>query len=219
MNKSILFAILLIAIVSFFNACNKDTNLTQTEVETYVDETITSLETRNRIGRGACFELVFPVSITLPDNSVVEVNNYIELRAAIKNYIQVNGKPKNRPYATNTFFVYPINVITYEGEMVTVNGREELIELRKDCVRNGGGQGKPCFRLNYPISISYPDGSVLSYATPRELLIALKTWRSKNPNPSRHPVLVYPLAVTLEDGTVQEIKTRADFILLKQNCN
>lgn len=219
MNKSILFAFLLIVSGTFFTACNKDENLTEAEVENYVDETITTLETRNRIGRGGCFELVFPVSITLPDNTVVEVNSYDELRSTVKAYIQANGRPKNRPYATNTFFVYPITVITNEGEMVTVNGREELIELRKECVRNGGGQGKPCFRLNYPVSVSYPDGSVVSYTTQRELHLALKSWRLNNPNPTTHPQLVYPLSVTLADGQVVDITTRADFKILKDNCN
>lgn len=204
---------------TFFMSCNRDENLTEAEVENYVNETITTLETRNRIGRGACFELIFPVSITLPDNSVVELNSYDELRSTLKTYIEANGRPKNRPYATNTFFVYPITVLTNEGEMVTVNGREELIELRKECIRNGGGQGRPCFRLNYPLSVSYPDGTVVSYTTPRELHIALKTWRVNNPNPTTHPQLVYPLSITLADGTVQSITTRADFRLLKDNCN
>jgi hypothetical protein len=218
MQKTILLTLMLILSIGFFSSCNKDEILTETEVENYTNETITSLETRNRIGRGACFELVFPVSINLPDNSIVEVDSYDELRATIKEYIKNNGRPNNRPYLINTFFVYPITVITQEGETVTVNGREELIELRKECVRKGGGQGRPCFRLNYPVSISYPDGTQ-TYNTPSELRIALKEWKKNNPNPSTHPQLVYPLTVTLEDGTIQTIATRSDFIKLKENCN
>ncbi|NOT37394.1 MAG: hypothetical protein HOP11_08460 [Saprospiraceae bacterium] len=83
------------------------------------------------IGRGlACFELVYPVTLILPDNSEVTIAKKEDFRAAIKAWREANpGKPTSRPHLK-----FPLTVTLKEdGTTVTVNSKEELIALKDRC--------------------------------------------------------------------------------------
>jgi hypothetical protein len=212
MNKSIvLWAFALITLS--LSSCTKDS--LSTDPTEYANESIQELETRTRTGRGGCFELVFPLSVVMPDSTVLEATSYASLKEAIKNWRKDNPDfdRKVRPN-----FVYPINVITKEGETISIDNEKELKELYKDCRKNLGNYGKPCFTLNYPISISFPNGTTTAFDSGKAMAEALRRWKKANPNATTRPVMVYPISVTLEDGSSVTVNSKEELRRLKEDC-
>jgi hypothetical protein len=216
MKKTIFAFAFLILTTAFFTSCTKDNVDSATEVDNYVNEIVQNLEATTRTGRGGCFELVFPVTIGFPTDKTVEVNSYEELKAAIKAWRKENGKPGS--VLVKPHFVYPIDLITKEGETVTVNSLLELIGLRKDCVSKGNGQGKPCFKLNYPLTVLYPDNSTATYVSPVEMRKELREWKKNNADAIYRPVLTYPITITMEDGSIVTINSREELRAAKEGC-
>lgn len=217
MKKSFILLLSLIFYVVFFASCNKEETVSEAEIDSYVSQSVQNLEAQTRTGRGGCFELVFPVSIEFSTGEVVEVESYEALKNAIRNWRKEHNAPKGRP-AVRPQFVFPIEIITADGETVTVDSQLELLQIRKDCNENGNGQGRSCFRLNYPLSIAYPDGTVVSYANGQEMRKALRAWKKANPAAAVRPVLVFPLTITMEDGSVVTVNSKEELAIIKRSC-
>ena len=75
-----------------------------------------------------------------------------------------------------------------------------------------------CFKFNYPISIMFPDSTVVSVNSREELATAIKTWRQDHPNYAGRPHLVYPVSITLKDGTIKTINNREEMRMLIFYC-
>ena len=75
-----------------------------------------------------------------------------------------------------------------------------------------------CFHLNYPVSIQFPDSTIIEVNSREELGNALKTWRENNPHVQGRPHLVYPLDVTLRDSTVLTLNSREEMWDLLKDC-
>jgi hypothetical protein len=206
------FLAALVAFTTFFTACNREEI---TNSDEYADYSIQQIEERTRTGRGGCFELVFPVSIAFTDGTQAEVNNYAELKTAIKTWRENNPDATREDRPT---LVFPIEVITQEGETVTVASEIELRQLRRDCKRANHGHGKACFRLVYPVSVVFPDGTIQSFNRPKDMAKALREWKRENPNATSHPTLQYPVTVTLEDGTTKTVNSKEEMRALKADC-
>lgn len=215
--------LLLFGMVAMLASCNKTDEASEAEVESFVEETVFRIQESCNMGRFGCYELVFPITLTYPDGSVSEdINSYEELAAAVKAWRQDNPRVRIRPVIT-----LPFSVLNEEGELITLETREEVMRLRMECKRdffeNHGpmghnGRGKFCFRLQYPISIEYPDGTVESYASRQELHMALRTWKKDNPGIDVRPALVFPLSVIMEDGTVVTVNSKEELKQLKEDC-
>lgn len=75
--------------------------------------------------RLSCFELVFPITIQLPDGTTATADD----RAALQTLIRENATTIARPR-----FVFPITVkMTEDGSLVTVNSQDELRALKAGC--------------------------------------------------------------------------------------
>jgi hypothetical protein len=213
--------LIFLAIMAFSSCQKNETN--EAEVESFAEETIFRMQEAGNLGRFGCYELSFPVTVTFPDGSVSEeVNSYDELRDVLKTWRADNGKARVRPVIT-----LPFEVITDEGEIITVENVEQLRRLRMECRRtffdnhgpNGhNDRGKFCFRLQFPLSLMYPDGTIESYTTRREMSLALRLWRIDNRGAVRRPVLVFPLNVIKEDGTVVTVNSKEELKALKEDC-
>src|SRR5688572_23128877 len=118
---------LLLAITAgfFFTACEKED--TAADVENYVLQSMYEIEERSGTGMAGCYELVFPVTVQFPDSTTQEVADYDALKLAIREWFEANGgrpRPHFRPH-----LVFPFDVITEEGEVITVTNLAELMEL------------------------------------------------------------------------------------------
>jgi hypothetical protein len=201
---------------TFFFSCQKDNTASPEEIEQFTVTSIQNLEATTRTGKGGCFELVFPVTVGFAGNKTAEVNSYDELKTAIRTWIKENSKPGkslSRPH-----FIYPFDVITDEGETVTVESISELIALRKECKNVSTGLGSPCFKLNYPITIIYPDNSLITFSSALEMRKAIRAWKSNNTNSIYRPILSYPITITMEDGSFATINSKEEFRKMKQGC-
>ena len=65
------------------------------------------------------------------------------------------------------------------------------------------------FRLNL-LSVEYPDGTITSYATQRKWKMVPEPGKA-NPTAVIRPVLVYPLTITMEDGSQVTVNSRQNW--------
>jgi hypothetical protein len=234
MNKFLLFFSVLF--VGFcIQSCSNDSDLSTTTEETFAEDEIADLQNRSLTGKGGCFELIFPVSILLPDGSEVEVADYASMKLAAKEW------KKNNPTfvgKVRTQFVFPIEIINQAGETVTIATKEELDLVREECktvrdsIKGGGhgghggpghgggngGHGKECFKISFPVSVLFPDGTKSSFDSGKAMKTALREWRKANPDATVRPALEFPITVTLPDGSTQVIASQEELTTLKNDC-
>jgi hypothetical protein len=208
-------------------SCSEDES--DTSVENYTNSSIENLNASCRGGEAGCYELVFPITIQFSDSTTVTVDGYEALREAIITWKKNNSGERPKPQ-----FVFPISVINEAGEVLVVNNQEELRTLVSLCRGTFGGGGRPghgggrpghgghgtepCFTINFPVTIMFPDSSTVSVASKTELKAVAKAWKEANPDVKGKPKLVFPISVTLEDGTVVTINSEEELKALKKDC-
>ena len=97
-----------------------------------------------------CFNLVLPVSYTMPDGSTITVENE-EDWTAIRDWYEANPESEEKPELQ-----FPVNV-EFDDETITVNSAEELRELTQECWRDQSEE-RECFELVFPVTFIMPDG-------------------------------------------------------------
>ncbi len=166
------------------------------------------LLSQSRGETGECFEVVFPVSVSFPDGTTVEVSSREELRKAIKEWKASGGE--GRPH-----LVFPIEVVHY-GETVVVENGMQFRHLLRKCRMD---RMKPCFKINFPIDIELPGGEVIEVGNRMKMRILIRRWKKNHPNADRHPEIVFPITVTMKDGSVQEVNSKEELQALKKACH
>jgi len=198
----------------FLTSCTDES----VDVSEFADETMLQMESETRSGKLGCYELVYPVSIDFADGSTLEVNDSDEFKAAIIAWKEGNEEVSGRP-----FLAFPYEIVTENGELITVENRTQRRRLRLACkVMMGevvhGHLGKPCFRIVYPVTVLFPDESSTEVASRKDLKVALRTWRRDNPDDEEKPMLDFPITVQFEDETTQTVDSREALIRLKKEC-
>jgi hypothetical protein len=223
MKKTLKFFLLpLIAMIAIFVACNKDN---AADVDEAVDEALYSLQERGGMGRFGCYELVFPLSITLPDGTAVEIDSNEELVSAVRRYFSSHGRPRQHRQLFQ--FVFPISVISQDGDLITIDDQEGLFRLRADCAgtfgnhgpQGHGNHGLSCFTLVFPITIEFPDGTTAEAADRMALRQLIRDWRQNNPGSQERPKIVFPITVKMTaDGSLVTVNSREELRQLKEDC-
>jgi hypothetical protein len=203
-----LFAgLLLLSLVS----CLKD----ETEnAENYATTTADSISAEARTGAGGCYEFVFPINIVFPDGTIAEVNNYEEMKAIIKEWKVNNPEGNGRPKIQ-----FPVSVSKTDGTIIIVENAEQLKTLAKECKGLGDGpkgngpKGKECFTINFPYSVIVGE-TTIEINSKEELKEVLKNAKTDK----QKPQLVFPISVTLKDGTVKTVNSVEELRALKKEC-
>ncbi|MBK8626869.1 MAG: hypothetical protein IPN86_15280 [Saprospiraceae bacterium] len=197
-----------------------------TTADAYAEEVILRTQESINLGKLGCYELVFPVTLVFPDGSTAEIDSYETLKSAIKTWRKENPRVRTRPS-----FAFPYDVITSEGEIITVVDEAQQKALRVACGKDNfgnldpkghHGKGKLCFKINFPFSVSLPDSTIVTLTSKddRSLLHeAIKAYKEANPGVRVHPTLVFPIEVTMEDGTVVTVNSKEELKALKDSCN
>ena len=87
----------------------------------------------------SCIELVFPITVSLPDGNTVVANDEDELEDIFEDWFEEvfegieEGDTSNIDLEFPTF-VFPIEVIVEDSARVSVNSEEELLELEFGCL-------------------------------------------------------------------------------------
>lgn len=215
-NKLLKFSMLSFSLVliSFMTSCSKESQSNETEIASFVEEVESDVQLQTRSGSGNCFELVWPLTIILPDGSTSEVNDKDELKTVAKSWKEDHPDIPGRVKVQ-----FPIEVIS-EGEIVTVESISELRQLRRQCIdRPNLSDKRPCFRLVFPVSITYPNGEVVEYEYRKGLKLALRKWKINHPNATVKPQLLYPLTIKMKDGTEVIVQSKEELQQIKEDCN
>jgi Spy/CpxP family protein refolding chaperone len=86
---------------------------------------------------GGCFELVFPVTFIMPDDSTIVVEDR-EGFADLKAWYEENPDVTEHPALQ-----YPVEISYKDGQVVTINSDEEMRQAKEDCGDYGRGGGRP----------------------------------------------------------------------------
>lgn len=135
------------------------------------------------------FELVYPVSFTMPDGSTITVDSKQDFRDQIKSWYEANPNAEGKPR-----IVYPVDVILEAGEVMTINSEEEMRQLKKELREKNR---RKLFELVYPISFTMPDDTTITANDKLEMLSLIKAWYEANPDSEGRPELVYPVSIRI----------------------
>ncbi len=155
------------------------------------------------------FDYVYPVSFTMPNGSVVKIEND-EGWEAIEKYYVANPDTMTEPVP-----VYPVNIKFENGELRTVKTAEEMKKL-------GGAFGQytsdgcEYYDFKLPISFKMPDGSILKIEKDADWDLLDKYYEA-NQNATTEPELQFPITVILSDKTTKIINTEAELIKLEES--
>ncbi len=196
-----------------FSSCGKEESEVET-TEEFVTFAMQSVQEQSNSGKKGCFEIVYPISITFPDATTEEITDLEDLRTTIRTWKENNPDATDKP-AIN----YPIEIITEDGEMLTVTSMEEMKALKRDCRGHHGGKGdcKDCFEIQYPVSLVFPDGTVTEFASRMELKMALRAFKEANPDATERPTLVFPITVLQEDELIT-VNSLEELQQMKEDC-
>lgn len=236
MKKSILKLIPITVIVcSLFIQCNKSEEISDEQLNEITDKAMFNMDETMGTGKQGCFELIFPVSVTLPDGNVKTFASYQEIGTEVKARIRARASGGGRPGGTgrpqgdrpHPKLVLPVNIITEDGKAVTISTEEEMKALRKSCGSTFFAQGNhsgyfmnsnSCFQFEFPISVKFPDGTTQAATSKEELKSTIQTWKQNNTNASSRPEIVFPIQVKKADGNVVNLTSREEFRTLRQSC-
>ena len=200
-----------------------DDGMDDATVENFVDGAVFGIQARGNVGKMGCYEFVFPIEISFPDESITSVEDYKGLRVAIAEFIIAYQDTMGvRPQ-----LVYPLEITTKDGEIISVEDSEEMKVLRKICrkkfytrVHNRHHhRGDRCFKLVFPLDISFPDETTFTAEDKMALKEAVRTWKKDNPDVEGRPEFVYPVTVEFKDGSTATLESKAGFRRLRDACS
>jgi len=210
-------AFFLLALIA---ACNKSE---ETTTEEAVDQALYSIQERGGVGRFGCFELVFPASLSLPDGTTAEVDSYDAMKQTLRTYFVASGTGRQQ-----VSFVFPISVVSEDGELITIDDDSELRALRIACgratlanhdPRGHGDRRLSCFEVVFPITIRFADGTTATADDRQALHQLLRRWHNEHPTATGRPQITFPMTVKMtEDGSIVTVNNREELRALKEGC-
>ncbi len=205
--------------LTFLTSCDKDSNALaeETTTEAFTTTTMSAIQREASAGPEGCFEFVFPISLEFADATTQILNDYDELKAAILAWKEANPDATERPN-----LIFPLEVISEDGEVLSITDRTELRALKRACGKGNKGHGKcknPCFDIVFPISVSFSDGTTAEAADRSALKTLVREWKEANPDATERPAIVFPIEVELEvDGSIVEVEDKDALKALKESC-
>lgn len=194
------FSFLLLAML-VFSSCQKGDFLKKDD---YVKDGIKDGD------KSDCFELVYPVTYAMPDDSEVTGNNEEEVWAAIKAWYEAHPDSKAKPV-----LVYPVELV-FGDEVKTISNSEEMELAKKYCDEEDGDKDD-CFKLVYPVTYTLPDGSEVTGNNEEEVWTAIKAWYEAHPDSKADVVLQYPVQIVIGDQ-IKTINNAEEMALAKKGC-
>lgn len=91
-------------------------------------------------------------------------------------------------------------------------------EVSEDALLTVGGDRQPCFMPVFPLTLEFPDGSILEVTSKEELKASLREYRQENRGSTERPKVQFPHDVELSDGSVVTVEGREDVAELLKDC-
>ena len=166
-----------------------------------------------------CFDIQFPISVTMLDGSQISVDNEDELYEAVELYYEMSDEYDGLPEIN-----FPFNIVFYyvdengneNEEVVGVDSYEELemyFEMCDDGWDDDDGWGDEgwfeidCVDLVYPISIINPEGDIISVESEDSLHEYIdQYYENCNSDNCGDFTLAYPLTVEYYSETNDQVQ-------------
>lgn len=170
-----------------------------------------------------CFDLVFPVTLVLGDNTAT-VSDYDQLEDQIDTWFDQLDSTQTEAYPT---FQFPISLRDEDGSTTVVNSEDELEDLIVDCLEEeygdddygdhdgdcGDMEFDECFEIVFPVNVVLGEQVLASVNSYDQLDDVMDDWFEENEdsidstdwdNDAAYPMLGFPFDVVLteNDSTV-----------------
>ena len=159
--------------------------------------------------RGRCFELEFPITFTMPDQSQITLQSK-EDWTLVDDWYKANPEVDVRPD-----LVFPVDITYRNDSTVTINNDEEMMSARAQCETDR--RKSACFDLVFPVTFVMPDDSEITLSS-REDHNLIKDWYKANPDADKRPDLVFPVDIEFEDGTILTVNSEEELRSAKADC-
>ncbi len=171
----------------------------------------------------ACFQLVFPLSYMMPDESILIISDR-EDRSALRAWYVDHPDYSGRPVLQ-----FPVDIILEDGTTTTLNDVEEMRAARAACHddRRGGhggngdgrhGDHELCFQLVFPITHIMPDGSLITVED-QDGMSAIRAWYTDHPDVRVRPTLQFPVDIIFEDGSTVTLEDESELSAARAACD
>ncbi len=214
-----ILSVLALALGMVLVSCSKEE---WTTTDNFVQTTYQEFRDAALGGHHKCYKVDFPVTLVFPDGSTEEVEDRIDLLTTLKIWREANPDAEEKPTLE-----FPVTVSRLDGEVIEVNSREEIKELRKDCRQFNNAHRKcgkfgrfinnKCFKVELPFSLVMADGEIVTLEDRQDIRQLLRQW--KEDRPEEIPEISFPLTVEVkETGEVKEITSQEEFDALVEEC-
>lgn len=170
----------------------------------------------HRYIRNNCFRLVFPVTLNFPDSTTAVADSAQALRELLHDWRENHNPSEGRPRIAT-----PFDVMLADSTIATINGRDDLRAILADC-RPDRPRPNPwrnrCFRLEFPVTIQFPDSTEAVADSAREMRMLFREWRANHDPSEGRPRIAFPYDVRLRDSSVVTINNRAQLERLIGAC-
>lgn len=212
--KKFFFILLVLPAILF--SCQKDI------VE--LDDVLADLELKSdddrkeTDGKGdACFDIQFPLTVVMPDNSEITADSREDLAAAVKQWYTDNGKKHRQKIV----FKYPLTV-DFKGKTLIIESERGLERIKMACRgdkdRDGDKDRFACIELVYPATFVMPDHTKLTVDNKKDHAEAIKKWFEEHPDFERQrPALQYPVDVNFK-GRPLTLENEREMARLREAC-
>ncbi|MEL6671179.1 MAG: hypothetical protein AAFR61_03280 [Bacteroidota bacterium] len=193
--KSSLFGVLL-ASFFLFAACEKSAFLDKKEGKE----------------KGECPELIYPLSYTLPDGSVITGQDEKEVNSLMKDWYVAHPDATGKPTMN-----FPVQISWEEGVTKSLANEDELAAAFKEC-KEDWEKKEECFEMVYPITYTMPDSTIITGNDEASMNQALKAWYTANPDAKEKPIMSFPLDITFKDGTTKTLHNLTEWKAAWKEC-
>ena len=157
------------------------------------------------------FKFIFPVSFTMPDESIITVENDEDLKPKLKAWYDTNPESEEKGK-----IVFPVD-LDFGDKIVTINSEEEMKALREKMARNKKSKHKKNkFKFIFPVSFTMPDESIITVENDEDLKSKLKAWHDANPESEEKGEIVFPIDLDFGDKIVT-INSEEEMKALREN--
>ena len=158
-----------------------------------------------------CFKLVYPVTLVFPSGRSASAGSHEEMLILLETWRRLNPNATGRPT-----IAFP-QEIEIDGEVIEVASREELEEIIGDCWEDLPFD-LPCFRLVFPLTVNFPDGSSKTIENRYQLGRYLRKWHQQRPSTDARPELDFPLQIQFQDGSTTTVNSREELKAAREDC-
>lgn len=138
-----------------------------------------------------CFQILLPVSYTMPDGSSITINvedDYKTMKEWYEDHPDMQAEAE---------LEFPV-VILFEEESFTVNSNEEFERYKDACDKDRDIEREDCLKFIYPISFTMPDGSTITI-NEDEGRGAIEEWYENHPDAAAEPEMQFPVNIIFDD--------------------